>query len=106
MNTLDSRIANIDHLLTQDVEKFCTSVADLYTNISKVSVTKIKILLLFSERKLSLSFGSLSFQPFLDIIIYARKLSGSIGPGGPSLLVLYLVFSGLILTRFDSVIVT
>ncbi|UJR08475.1 hypothetical protein I4U23_012743 [Adineta vaga] len=72
VNTLDSRITNIDQLLTQDVEKFCTSVADLYTNISK---------------------------PFLDIIIYARKLSGSIGPGGPSLLVLYLVCSGLVLTR-------
>ncbi|CAF0995574.1 unnamed protein product [Rotaria magnacalcarata] len=72
VNTLDSRISNIDQLLTQDVEKFCTSVADLYTNVSK---------------------------PFLDIIIYARKLSGSIGPGGPSLLVLYLVCSGLVLTR-------
>ncbi|CAF3487859.1 unnamed protein product [Rotaria sp. Silwood1] len=72
INTLDSRISNIDQLLTQDVEKFCTSVADLYTNISK---------------------------PFLDIIIYARKLSGSIGPSGPSLLVLYLVCSGLVLTR-------
>ncbi|CAF2958243.1 unnamed protein product [Rotaria sp. Silwood2] len=72
INTLDSRISNIDQLLTQDVEKFCTSVADLYTNISK---------------------------PFLDIIIYARKLSGSIGPTGPSLLVLYLVCSGLVLTR-------
>lgn len=36
MNTLDSRISNIDQLLTQDVEKFCSSVADLYTNISKV----------------------------------------------------------------------
>lgn len=36
MNTLDSRIANIDQLLTQDVEKFCSSVADLYTNVSKV----------------------------------------------------------------------
>ena len=36
VNTLDSRITNIDQLLTQDVEKFCVSVADLYTNISKV----------------------------------------------------------------------
>ena len=38
INTLDSRISNIDQLLTQDVEKFCTSVADLYTNISKVDL--------------------------------------------------------------------
>ncbi|CAF1060029.1 unnamed protein product [Adineta ricciae] len=72
VNTLDSRITNIDQLLTQDVEKFCVSVADLYTNISK---------------------------PILDIIIYARKLSGTIGPSGPSLLVLYLICSGLVLTR-------
>ena len=39
INTLDSRITNIDQLLTQDVEKFCSSVADLYTNVSKVRET-------------------------------------------------------------------
>ena len=39
VNTLDSRIANIDQLLAQDVEKFCTSVADLYSNICKVSIS-------------------------------------------------------------------
>jgi len=72
VNTLDSRIANIDQLLAQDVEKFCTSVADLYSNVSK---------------------------PILDIIIYARKLTGSIGASGPSLLVFYLICSGLVLTR-------
>ncbi|CAF1223102.1 unnamed protein product [Rotaria sordida] len=72
INTLDSRISNIDQLLTQDVEKFCTSVADLYTNISK---------------------------PCMDIVIYARKLSGTIGLSGPSLLVLYLICAGLVLTR-------
>lgn len=38
VNTLDSRIANIDQLLAQDVEKFCTSVADLYSNICKVRI--------------------------------------------------------------------
>ncbi len=27
---LDTRIANPDQLLTQDVDKFCTSLADLY----------------------------------------------------------------------------
>ncbi|CAF0858300.1 unnamed protein product [Didymodactylos carnosus] len=58
LNNLDSRIANVDQLLTQDVEKFSTCIADLYTNVSK---------------------------PFLDIIIFSKKLTTSIGPTGPSL---------------------
>lgn len=37
MGNLDNRIANPDQLLTQDVEKFCNSVVDLYSNLSKVS---------------------------------------------------------------------
>ena len=38
MTNLDNRIANADQLLTQDVEKFSNSVADLYSNLSKVSI--------------------------------------------------------------------
>lgn len=37
MGNLDNRIANPDQLLTQDVEKFCNSVVDLYSNLSKVA---------------------------------------------------------------------
>ena len=37
MSNLDNRISNADQLLTQDVEKFCNSVGDLYSNLSKVS---------------------------------------------------------------------
>uniref|UniRef100_A0A8D0AMK6 ATP-binding cassette, sub-family D (ALD), member 3a n=1 Tax=Sander lucioperca TaxID=283035 RepID=A0A8D0AMK6_SANLU len=33
MGNLDNRIANADQLLTQDVEKFCNSVVDLYSNL-------------------------------------------------------------------------
>uniref|UniRef100_A0A3Q3DTK7 ATP-binding cassette, sub-family D (ALD), member 3a n=1 Tax=Hippocampus comes TaxID=109280 RepID=A0A3Q3DTK7_HIPCM len=34
MGNLDNRIANADQLLTQDVEKFCNSVVDLYSNLN------------------------------------------------------------------------
>merc|ERR1719229_54835 len=72
MSNLDNRIANADQLLTQDVEKFCDCVADLYSNLSK---------------------------PILDIVIYAVGLTSTIGAQGPGYMLLYLFFSGLILTR-------
>ncbi|XP_051990349.1 ATP-binding cassette sub-family D member 3-like [Xyrauchen texanus] len=72
IGNLDNRIANPDQLITQDVEKFCNSVVDLYSNISK---------------------------PLLDILIYICKLNTSIGALGPATLLSYLVISGLILTR-------
>ena len=39
MSNLDNRVSNADHLLTQDVEKLCNSVGELYSNLSKVSHT-------------------------------------------------------------------
>ncbi|XP_067934177.1 ATP-binding cassette sub-family D member 3-like [Watersipora subatra] len=72
MSNLDNRISNPDQLLTQDTEKFCDSVAELYSNLSK---------------------------PLLDIFIYAVKLTSQIGAQGPSKMFAYLVFSGLLLTR-------
>ena len=36
INHLDNRIANVDQLLTQDIEKFCNTLTDLYSNLSKV----------------------------------------------------------------------
>ncbi|XP_033636380.1 ATP-binding cassette sub-family D member 3-like isoform X2 [Asterias rubens] len=72
MSNLDNRIANADQLLTQDVERFCNSVAELYSNLSK---------------------------PILDILIYVRELAATIGPQGPTYMIGYLVLSGLILTR-------
>ncbi|XP_038048364.1 ATP-binding cassette sub-family D member 3-like isoform X2 [Patiria miniata] len=72
MSNLDNRIANADQLLTQDVERFCNSVADLYSNLSK---------------------------PVLDILIYIRELAASIGAQGPAYMIGYLLFSGLVLTR-------
>ncbi|XP_075038445.1 ATP-binding cassette sub-family D member 3 isoform X2 [Mixophyes fleayi] len=72
MGNLDNRIANADQLLTQDVERFCNSVVDLYSNLSK---------------------------PFLDIVLYIFKLTSAIGAQGPASMMAYLLVSGLFLTR-------
>uniref|UniRef100_A0A803TSX8 ATP-binding cassette sub-family D member 3 n=1 Tax=Anolis carolinensis TaxID=28377 RepID=A0A803TSX8_ANOCA len=72
MGNLDNRIGNPDQLLTQDVEKFCNSVVDLYSNLSK---------------------------PFLDIVLYIFKLTTAIGAQGPATMMAYLIFSGFFLTR-------
>lgn len=52
MSNLDNRIANADQLLTTDVDKFCDTVTDLYSNISK---------------------------PLLDIVIYVYRLTTQLG---------------------------
>ncbi|XP_069497312.1 ATP-binding cassette sub-family D member 3 isoform X2 [Ambystoma mexicanum] len=72
MGNLDNRIANADQLLTQDVERFCNSVVDVYSNLSK---------------------------PFLDIVLYIFKLTSAIGAQGPASMMAYLVVSGLFLTH-------
>ena len=36
MTNLDNRIQNPDQVLTQDVDKLCESLVDLYSNLSKV----------------------------------------------------------------------
>lgn len=72
MSNLDNRIANADQLLTQDVDKFCNGVAELYTNLSK---------------------------PLLDICIYVVKLTKAIGMQAPGGVLLYLMISGALLTR-------
>ncbi|KDO24509.1 hypothetical protein SPRG_10324 [Saprolegnia parasitica CBS 223.65] len=71
VSNLDARISNPDQLLTVDVERFATSVADLYSNVTK---------------------------PILDIGIYAVKLTGTIGLAGPMTMLSYLVGSGMFLT--------
>ncbi|XP_057178724.1 ATP-binding cassette sub-family D member 3a isoform X4 [Triplophysa rosa] len=72
MGNLDNRIANADQLLTQDVERFCNSVVELYSNLSK---------------------------PLLDIGLYIFKLTTAIGAQGPASMMAYLLISGLFLTR-------
>lgn len=70
VSNLDSRIRNIDQLLTVDIERFCSSLADLYSNISK---------------------------PSFDIILFSRQLSRSLGPSGPICMILYFGFCSIIL---------
>ena len=92
MNNLDNRITNPDQLLTTDVERFCNSIVELYSNISK---------------------------PMLDIVIYVQKLAFTIGGQvahlkflsrvaftfiyffmkGPGIMMLYLFLSGSLLTH-------
>ncbi|KAG7320057.1 hypothetical protein KOW79_017200 [Hemibagrus wyckioides] len=52
MGNVDNRVVNPDQLLTQDVDRFCNSMVELYSNISK---------------------------PLLDIIIYLLKLTTAVG---------------------------
>lgn len=52
MSNLDTRIANPDQLLTTDIDKFCDSCTDLYSNIAK---------------------------PLLDISIYVYRLTSTLG---------------------------
>lgn len=72
MSNLDNRIANADQLLTTDIEKFCDSVTDLYSNLCK---------------------------PLLDMAIYIYQVTTSIGGQTPAIIMLYMVFSGMILTH-------
>jgi len=71
LSNIDGRISNPDQLLTQDLDLFCASVVNLYSNISK---------------------------PILDIAIYANKLSRTIGSGGPAIMLGYLLVTGTFLT--------
>ncbi|XP_047521044.1 ATP-binding cassette sub-family D member 3 [Pieris napi] len=71
VTNLDNRISNADQLLTTDIEKFCDTVIDLYSYISK---------------------------PLLDISIYLYRLTVNLGPSTPGLMMAYLLASGVFLT--------
>jgi len=70
VSNLDHRMRNIDQLLTTDVERFCTSVADLYSNLSK---------------------------PVLDVILFSIKLARSLGTSGPVIMIGYFLATSLML---------
>ncbi|KAL6432024.1 hypothetical protein ACFW04_007451 [Cataglyphis niger] len=72
MSNLDTRISNPDQLLTTDIDKFCDSCTDLYSNIAK---------------------------PLLDICLYVYKLTSTIGGQTPLFILSYLVIAGTFLTH-------
>ncbi|CAK9818004.1 ATP-binding cassette sub-family D member 3 [Anthophora plagiata] len=72
MSNLDNRIANPDQLLSTDVDKFCESCTNLYSNIAK---------------------------PLLDIVIYVYRLTLNLGGKTPLFMLSYLLFAGATLTH-------
>ncbi|XP_037874940.1 ATP-binding cassette sub-family D member 3 [Bombyx mori] len=72
VTNLDNRISNADQLLTTDIDRFCETVVDLYSNISK---------------------------PLLDIAIYLYRLTVNLGASTPGIMVAYLLVSGVLLTH-------
>ena len=71
MSNLDNRIANADQLLTQDVDRFCEGIVELYSNLSK---------------------------PIVDVLLYVWRLGGALGFQAPSRLFIYLLITGIFLT--------
>lgn len=71
VTNLDNRISNADQLLTTDIDKFCETVVDLYSYISK---------------------------PMLDIGIYLYRLTVNLGASTPGIMMAYLLVSGVLLT--------
>lgn len=65
---LDNRIKNPDQRLTQDIEKWATSLSNLYSNFSK---------------------------PLLDIVLLSRKLAELVGWEGPGMMIAWYFLSGI-----------
>jgi ATP-binding cassette subfamily D (ALD) protein 3 len=68
ITNLDTRIVNPDQIFTNDIEKWANSLANLYSNFSK---------------------------PILDIILFSKKLSETVGYEGPLLMIGWYFISGI-----------
>jgi len=66
MSNLDNRISNPDQLLTQDTEKFCDGVAELYSNLSKVSICPFFTLEVNSEGAQTLRYYFAASKSFVS----------------------------------------
>ena len=67
---LDSRITHPDQALTETIDRWSTSCSQLYSDITK---------------------------PLLDIVLFAWKISDVIGPLGPTAVVTYYIFCGVVI---------
>lgn len=72
VSNMDNRINNVDQLLTQDIEKFSTSLSNLYSNITK---------------------------PLVDMVVFFFKLAARFGWKGPSSMLAYFLLAGAVMTR-------
>lgn len=64
---------NVDQLLTSDVDKFCSSIVEVYNNLSK---------------------------PVLDIVLLVHRMTSSYtGPQTPAIMIGWLAFVGTVLTQ-------
>jgi len=70
ITNLDNRISNPDQIFTNDIEKWAYSLSNLYQNFSK---------------------------PILDIVLFTRKLSETLGYEGPVLMIAWYVLSGIVM---------
>lgn len=70
VSNLDARIRNVDQHLTVDIDRFCSSLAELYSNLTK---------------------------PAIDIYLFSRRLAKSLGPQGPILMISYFGLCSAIL---------
>jgi ATP-binding cassette subfamily D (ALD) protein 3 len=70
ITNLDNRITNPDQIFTNDIEKWAYSLASLYSNFSK---------------------------PVLDLILFSRKLSETLGWEGPMLMIGWYFLSGFLI---------
>ncbi|KAI9219860.1 ABC transporter transmembrane region 2-domain-containing protein [Blastocladiella britannica] len=68
--TIDQRLANIDQLLTQDIEKMCDSASHLISD---------------------------TLKPIVDIALFGYKLGQAIGTEAPFAMISYFLFSGVVL---------
>ena len=70
MTNLDCRISNPEPTLTADIEKWSTSLANIYSNLTK---------------------------PIMDIILFSVKLAELVGWGGPGIVFLWYALCSAIL---------
>lgn len=70
ITNLDNRIQNPDQIFTNDIEKWAYSLSNLYNNFTK---------------------------PVLDIILFSRKLSETLGYEGPLIMIAWYFLSGFLI---------